>query len=152
MVCLQSQRFEDLWQEDDEIDSSDDENYLNETKSQDAMNSQSLSVGSSYKPGSSQSTIENDSETIDPEQSADDFKIPFMFVIVMWTQIFKLLSKCQREGCGSSVLLDNMKFVTNGKYILFETYSSDIKRKVLLSKCTRLVMMDTMRNGLAQLR
>ena len=94
-----------------------------ETDSPDVMNSQTLSVGSSYKPSSSQSaSTENDSDTIDPQQSADDFKLPFMFVIVMWSQIFKLLSKCQRQGCGSSVLVDNMKFVTNGKYILSDRF------------------------------
>merc|ERR1712142_487374 len=111
----ENQQLEDLWEEDDELDSSDEEEDLIETDSPDVMNSQTLSVGSSYKPSSSQSaSTENDSDTIDPQQSADDFKLPFMFVIVMWSQIFKLLSKCQRQGCGSSVLVDNMKFVTNG--------------------------------------
>ena len=85
----------------------------------DNNDSQSQSVGSSYHPRSSQSTREDDSDKIEPE---DDFKFPFMFIIVMWSQIFKLLSKCQKVGCGASVLADNMHFVTNGNYMIYLCY------------------------------
>ena len=36
-------------------------------------------------------------------------------VLVMWTSLLQLLSKCRRQGCGAAVLSDNMRTVRNGK-------------------------------------
>ena len=38
----------------------------------------------------------------------------FSIVLVMWTCLLQLLSKCQRDGCGAGVLPDNMRTVKNG--------------------------------------
>ena len=39
-------------------------------------------------------------------------------VIVMWSCLFQLLSKCRREGCGAQVNPDNMISTRNGTNIL----------------------------------
>ena len=77
---------------------------------------QTYSQGSdrTYKH-STQSSGENDSEKIDPDE--DDVKLPFFMILVMWTQMLKLFLKCHRPGCGSAVLADNIIVKTNGLVI-----------------------------------
>ena len=38
-------------------------------------------------------------------------------VIVMWSCLLQLLTKCRREGCGSAVNPDNMITQRNGKWM-----------------------------------
>ena len=41
-------------------------------------------------------------------------------VIVMWSCILQLLSKCRREGCGAVVCPDNMIHHRNGKNVVYQ--------------------------------
>ena len=94
------------------------------------------SQGSSWKPSQGSSYQESQPSSSDIlDESTDEGRITIKheyaemkdikggeifsgaIVLVMWSCLIELLSKCRRSGCSANVLPDNMIATRNGKYV-----------------------------------
>ena len=77
----------------------------------------SLYIPSQESVGSCTSNILSPDES-DPDDSINEINGPQInenLLIVPWTSLLVLLSKCQAHGCGEQVLPSNMKISTKGR-------------------------------------
>merc|ERR1712179_879157 len=90
----------------------------------------------SYVP-SYASSYNKDSEGLDDSTTDGDGLEEFSgaIILVMWSNLLLLLSKCQKPGCGAAVLSDNMKVIRNGAAVkILSTCNDGHKEEWLSSK------------------